>query len=81
MRKTSAKIFWILGINNKKVPSEKYLNKILESEIGISPIKSLAIHMTNTNSSYGLSPFIDIKKLWEENKTFSTTIGLQEEGK
>ena len=49
-------------------PFEKYLNKILESEIGISPIKSLAIHMTNVNSSYGLSPFIDIKKLWEENK-------------
>ena len=49
-------------------PFEKYLNKILESEIGISPIKSLAIHMTNVNSSYGLSPFVDIKKLWEENK-------------
>ena len=49
-------------------PFEKYLNKILESEIGISPIKSLAVHMTNVNSSYGLSPFIDIKKLWEENK-------------
>ena len=46
---------------------EKYLNKILESEIGISPIKSLAIHMTNVNSSYGLSPFINFKKLWDEN--------------
>tara|TARA_B100000989_G_scaffold110300_1_gene80918 strand:- start:10116 stop:11108 length:993 start_codon:yes stop_codon:yes gene_type:complete len=50
-------------------PFEKYINKILESEVGISPIKSLAIHMTNVNSSYGLSPFIDIKKLWDENKT------------
>ena len=28
VRKTSAKIFWILGINNKKVISEKFLNKI-----------------------------------------------------
>ena len=28
VRKTSAKIFWILGIKSKKVPSEKFLNKI-----------------------------------------------------
>ncbi len=49
-------------------PFEKYLNQIYEKEICISPIKSLAIHMTNVNSSYGLSPFIDYKSLWEENK-------------
>ncbi len=49
-------------------PFEKYLNKIYEKEICISPIKSLSIHMTNINSSYGLSPFIDYKKLWEENE-------------
>ena len=29
---------------------------------------NLSIHMTNVNSSYGLSPFIDYKKLWEELK-------------
>jgi len=23
--------------------------------------------MTNINSSYGLSPFIDYKKIWDEN--------------
>ena len=28
VRKTSAKMFWILGTNNKKVPSEKFLKKI-----------------------------------------------------
>ena len=48
-------------------PFEKYLNKIYEKEICISPIKSLSLHMTNINSSYGLSPFIDYKKLWDEN--------------
>ena len=49
-------------------PFEKYLNKIYKMESCISPIKSLSLHMTNVNSSYGLSPFIDYKKLWDENK-------------
>ena len=48
-------------------PFEKYLNKIYEKELCISPVKSLSIHMTNVNSSYGLSPFINYKSLWEEN--------------
>ena len=50
-------------------PFEKYINEIYNKEICISPIKSLSLHLTNINSSYGLSPFIDYKKLWEENKT------------
>ena len=49
-------------------PFEKYLNEIYLKEICISPLKSLSLHLTNINSSYGLSPFIDYKKLWEENK-------------
>ena len=49
-------------------PFEKYLNKIYEKEICISPIKSLSLHLTNINSSYGLAPFINYKDLWEENK-------------
>ena len=49
-------------------PFEKYLNEIYQAETCISPIKSLSLHMTNVNSSYGLSPFIDYKKLWDENK-------------
>ena len=48
-------------------PFEKYLNEIYEKEICISPLKSLSLHLTNINSSYGLSPFIDYKKLWDEN--------------
>ena len=49
-------------------PFEKYLNEIYRKEFCISPIKSLSLHLTNVNSSYGLSPFINYKKLWDENK-------------
>ena len=48
-------------------PFEKYINNIYQKEICISPIKSLSLHVTNINSSYGLSPFIDYKSLWDEN--------------
>ncbi len=49
-------------------PFEKYLNEIYKKEICISPLKSLSLHLTNINSSYGLAPFIDYKDLWEKNK-------------
>jgi hypothetical protein len=49
-------------------PFEKYLNEIYTKEFCISPLKSLSLHLTNVNSSYGLSPFINYKKLWEENE-------------
>ena len=49
-------------------PFEKYINELYKSEICISPLKSLSVHFTNVNSSYGLSPFIDYKKLWKENE-------------
>ena len=49
-------------------PFEKYINEIYKSEICVSPLKSLSVHFTNVNSSYGLSPFIDYKKLWKESK-------------
>ena len=49
-------------------PFEKYLNEIYQKEICISPLKSLSLHLTNVNSSYGLSPFIDYKKIWDENQ-------------
>ena len=48
-------------------PFEKFINEIYETEICISPIKSLSLHLTNINSSYGLSPFINYKSLWDEN--------------
>ena len=49
-------------------PFERYINEIYKNEICISPLKSLSLHLTNINSSYGLSPFIDYKKLWDENE-------------
>ena len=49
-------------------PFEKYLNKIYSQEICVSPLKSLSLHLTNINSSYGLSPLINYKKLWDKNK-------------
>ena len=49
-------------------PFEKHLNEIYEKEFCISPLKSLSLHLTNVNSSYGLSPFINYKKLWDENE-------------
>ena len=49
-------------------PFEKYINEIYQKELCISPLKSLSLHLTNVNSSYGLAPFIDYKKLWDENK-------------
>ena len=53
---------------DRNEPFEKYINEIYEKEICLSPLKSLSLHMTNINSSYGLAPFIDYKKLWDENK-------------
>ena len=49
-------------------PFEKHLNEIYTQEFCISPLKSLSLHLTNVNSSYGLSPFINYKKLWDESK-------------
>ncbi|WP_440924717.1 glycosyltransferase family 2 protein [Candidatus Pelagibacter sp.] len=49
-------------------PFEKYINDIYKNEYCISPLKSLSVHLTNVNSSYGLSPFINYKKLWDQNK-------------
>ena len=63
--------YWDNFYNNcldRHDPFEKYINEIYKKEICISPLKSLSLHLTNINSSYGLSPFIDYKKLWEENK-------------
>ena len=49
-------------------PFEKYINEIYKKEFCISPLKSLSVHLTNVNSSYGLSPFINYKALWDQNK-------------
>ena len=49
-------------------PFETPLHKIYEEELCVSTIPSLAIHYTNINSIFGLSPNVDWKKLWEKNK-------------
>ena len=49
-------------------PFEAPLHKIFERELCISPIPSLAMHCTNVNSIFGLSPNINWSKLWEENE-------------
>ena len=62
--------YWDNFYNNcldRHDPFEKHLNEIYIKEFCISPLKSLSLHLTNVNSSYGLSPFINYKKLWDEN--------------
>jgi len=53
---------------NESNPFEKNLHKIYEIEKCLSPIPSLSVHCTNINSVFGLSPNVDLKKLWDENK-------------
>ena len=49
-------------------PFEKPLHDIYKKELCISPIPSLALHFTNINSIFGLSPNVDWKKVWDENE-------------
>ncbi len=49
-------------------PFEKPLHNIYKKELCISPIPSLALHFTNINSVYGLSPNVNWKRLWDENE-------------
>ena len=58
----------LLMSENENSPFETPLHNIYENEICLSPIPSLAMHCTNVNSVFGLSPNINWKKLWDENK-------------
>ena len=49
-------------------PWEKPLHDIYDSNPCLSPVPSLAIHCANINSVFGISPFVDLKELWEKNK-------------
>ena len=49
-------------------PFEKPLHQIYKKELCISPIPSLAVHFTNINSIFGLSPNVDWKRIWDDNK-------------
>ena len=61
---------FILMCNFEHYPFEQPLHDIYKSEYCLSPIPSLAIHLTNINSIFGLSPNINWKKIWEENKNY-----------
>ena len=49
-------------------PWEKPLHEIYKKNPCLSPLPSLAFHCANINSVFGVSPNIDIKKLWNENR-------------
>jgi len=49
-------------------PWEKPLHDIYNSNPCLSPVPSLAVHCANINSVFGVSPFVDLKELWEKNK-------------
>ena len=49
-------------------PFEKPLHDIYEKELCISPIPSLALHFTNVNSIFGLSPNVNWKEVWDQNE-------------
>ena len=51
-------------------PFEQPLHDIYKSEYCLSPIPSLAIHVTNINSIFGLSPNKDWEKIWNENESY-----------
>ena len=52
----------------ENLPFEKPLHEIYSKQYCLSPIPSLALHCTNINSIYGLSPVMEWKRLWDENK-------------
>ena len=49
-------------------PWEKPLHDIYNSNPCLSPVPSLAVHCANINSVFGVSPFVNLKELWEKNK-------------
>ena len=51
-------------------PFEKPLHQIYKDEYCLSPIPSLALHCTNVNSIFGLSPNLDWEKIWKENENY-----------
>ena len=64
--KNLIKKYWkdlILMAEIEHSPFESPLHKIYEKELCLSPIPSLAMHCTNVNSVFGLSPNINWNKL------------------
>ena len=51
-------------------PFEQPLHDIYKSEYCLSPIPSLAVHCTNINSIFGLSPTMNWKQVWDDNENY-----------
>ena len=51
-------------------PFEQPLHDIYKLEFCLSPVPSLALHCTNVNSIFGLSPNVDWKKIWDKNENY-----------
>ncbi len=51
-------------------PFEEPLHQIYKKEYCLSPIPSLALHCTNVNSIFGISPNMDWQGVWENNKIY-----------
>ena len=67
---------WELLISMCKLehyPFEKPLHDIYKSEYCFSPVPSIALHCTNANSVFGLSPNVDWIKIWNENENYSNS--------
>ena len=65
--KNNWKIYEKMFLNNFD-PYEKPLHTLYKKTVCLSPIPSLALHMTNVNSAYGLSPMVDWLDVWKKNK-------------
>tara|TARA_B100000787_G_C16126759_1_gene265373 strand:- start:269 stop:931 length:663 start_codon:yes stop_codon:yes gene_type:complete len=53
---------------NNFQPYEKPLHDLYKKKYCFSPMPSLALHMTNVNSIYGLSPLVNWLNVWKKNK-------------
>jgi len=53
-------------------PFEIPLHEIYKNELCLSPVPSLALHCTNVNSVFGLSPNIDWAKIWYDSEKIFT---------
>ena len=49
-------------------PWELPLHNIYKFNPCLSPIPSLAIHCANINSIFGISPLVNLKKIWDDNE-------------
>ena len=71
LSKNTLKKYWNyyeeMFLNNYD-PYEKPLHDLYKKAYCFSPMPSIAVHLTNINSIYGLSPQIDWEKLWNENE-------------